>query len=159
MRAETGVARPARDHQSFALGAGAWRLRGVAFTGAGMRLGSGFATIAGPLRGRAGIGGELQLTINAGADSTGERSAVIGTIAVLAFLFHGPLPVGGGLDLGIAALDRLDARGTIAGFVIGPRAFASVDLFRWRTSTFYLALDGLAATPYLFQATALVGFR
>jgi hypothetical protein len=132
-------------------------LRGDAYFGYYYRIGVGGFTLG---RGSDRGSGKELLSITA---TTAERAGVA-TVAIAysprVFAVRGPLRIGAGLDLGAETRrDVADASRTRTDLVVGPTAFASVDLRDVAGMTIYMEAEAGAATPGFYRAVAGVGFR
>jgi hypothetical protein len=139
------------------LAAAPFALRGDAYFGYYYRIGvGGFALGRGSDR---GSGKELLSITATMAERAGVATAAI-AYSPRVFAVRGPLRIGAGLDLGAESRQNVaGASGTRTDLVVGPTAFASVDLLDVEGLTIYLEAEAGAATPGFYRAVAGLGFR
>ncbi len=150
-----GSRAPPREvfEQGVALGAMAARLRGVSLSGIGLQLPwrLGLPARSGP----GSVGIEFSLDLFGGRNDTESRGGFSATLGAMVYRSWGLPWLGGGLDLGYAALTHLQGgTGRIDGIALGPHLAGGMD---W--GTLFLRFDLLAATPLYYRVGALLGVR
>ncbi len=99
---------------------------------------------------------ELALDCFGGQDARGDRGAFSLAASAIAVRSFGAPWLGGGLDLGYAALTHLRGGPRTDGLVFGPHLAAGLDHRVW-WGALGLRLDLLAATPHHYRAGLLLG--